>query len=146
FVVQRGQGHLSEVVAALDPPRRLADGLNRRQQQRDQNPDDRNDDQKLDQREAASPTRHDQHPPGSEVAMVHSGLSRFSRRGETGTAGARPRRENGTVPLALSDPQAAEARCTIPPVESMIAAGGAKSNSWIGGSSRLRCVEVYGKT
>ena len=46
------QHHLSDIAAALAAPRRLAGGLNRRQQEPDQHADDRDDDQQLDEREA----------------------------------------------------------------------------------------------
>jgi hypothetical protein len=61
-VNQRSQGELLEVVHALDPPRCLAGGLDRRQQQRNQDADDRDDHQQLDQGETSS-AAHGQ--PGS---------------------------------------------------------------------------------
>ena len=49
-----GQHDLLDVVGALRPPPRLAGGLDRRQQQRDQQADDRDHDQQFDQREATT--------------------------------------------------------------------------------------------
>ena len=51
-VLGEGQPDLLEVVLAGDPPRLLAGGLDRRQEQGDERPDDRDDDQELDQGEA----------------------------------------------------------------------------------------------
>jgi hypothetical protein len=44
---------LLEIVDALGPPARFSSGLNRRQEQCDQDGDDRDDDQQLDQGESA---------------------------------------------------------------------------------------------
>ena len=44
------QSQLLEIIAALHPSRRLAGRLHRRQQQRNQNPDDRDDHQEFHQR------------------------------------------------------------------------------------------------
>jgi hypothetical protein len=43
-----GQAHLLEMVAALRPPGGFPGGLNGRQQQGDQDPDDRDDHQQFD--------------------------------------------------------------------------------------------------
>jgi hypothetical protein len=51
-VTQQCQRNLLEIVLAFYSPRRLARGLNRWQQQRDEDPDDRDDDQQLDERES----------------------------------------------------------------------------------------------
>ena len=50
-VIVARQPHLLELVDALGPPRRLARGLHRRQQQADEDPDDGNDDEQFHQRE-----------------------------------------------------------------------------------------------
>ena len=57
LVLQTAQGKLPEVVFALHQPGSLAGRLHRRQQQRNQNPDDRNDHQQLDQRKTAERTK-----------------------------------------------------------------------------------------
>jgi hypothetical protein len=54
FVVVEGQGELLHLVRALAPPGGFPGSLHRRQQQRDQNPNDRNDDQQLHQRKTSS--------------------------------------------------------------------------------------------
>src|SRR5262245_2870510 len=46
FVSEACHGYLFEVVLALSAPRRLARGLNRRQEKRDKDADDRDDDEK----------------------------------------------------------------------------------------------------
>ena len=51
LVIGRGKGELLEVVDALRPPSSLAGGLDRGQEQRDQDGDDRDHDEQLDQRE-----------------------------------------------------------------------------------------------
>ena len=56
-VLGEGQPDLLEVVLAGGPPRLLAGGLDRRQEQGDQRPDDRDDHQELDQGEADGPCR-----------------------------------------------------------------------------------------
>jgi hypothetical protein len=54
--IMQGQTDLFQMVDALRPPSRLAGGLHRGQQQRDQHTDNRNHDQQLDQRKASRPS------------------------------------------------------------------------------------------
>jgi hypothetical protein len=49
-----GQPDLLEIIATLGPPRRFPGCLHRRQQERDQNPDDRDDHQQFHQRKRTS--------------------------------------------------------------------------------------------
>ncbi len=67
FVVQPGQPHLLEVVAALGSPRGLACRLHRRQQQRDEDPDDRDHDEQFDERESPLQTLPLHRIPPSET-------------------------------------------------------------------------------
>jgi hypothetical protein len=53
-MVHAAEGHLLQVILALDPPRRLARRLHGRQQQRDQDADDGDYDQKFDKGEAVA--------------------------------------------------------------------------------------------
>ena len=55
-VLGEGQTDLLEVVLAGGPARLLPGGLDRRQEQGDQRPDDRDDDQELDEGEAERPS------------------------------------------------------------------------------------------
>ena len=55
MVIVHRQADLAEVIGALCPPRCLAGGLNRRQQQGHQDADDRDHDQQFDKRKAAAP-------------------------------------------------------------------------------------------
>jgi hypothetical protein len=48
-VVLNGQANLLELIFALRPPGRFPRGLNRREQQGHQNPNDRDHDKKFDQ-------------------------------------------------------------------------------------------------
>lgn len=52
FIVQHGQAHLLEVVAALHTASSLASCLHRWQQKTNQNADDRNDNEKFDESES----------------------------------------------------------------------------------------------
>ena len=65
-VLGEGQPDLLQVVLTGGPPRLLPGGLNRRQEQRDQRPDDRDDHQQLDQGEAGRTTWLSIHPRASK--------------------------------------------------------------------------------
>jgi len=80
----QGQADLLEVVDALRPPGRLACGLDRRQQQRDQDGDDGDDHQQLDQGEAGALTPAHGNSSGSAAGgpeggrdIRHPGLSKL---------------------------------------------------------------------
>jgi hypothetical protein len=52
--IHDAQADLAEIIPALTPPGGFSGGLNRRQQQRDQDADDRDDNKQLDERKSAA--------------------------------------------------------------------------------------------